>query len=189
MTSQGWGAAPQWVTPVATSITASNGLTMSTPTNAILGGTLTQATTITQAGNSLDISGGAIGLNDNASASATNINTGTSTGTVNIGNNTGYTGINNATPVSTLDVNGSMGMTVQMESVSATLDNTGTIWIFNGSGLTATLPAASAANVNRTYYIVSQTDVLTISTGYQDLTNTTQTTIAAGTSIRSSFYR
>jgi hypothetical protein len=118
---------PVWGTLPA-STTASNGLT-AVAGNIILGGTLTQPTAITQSGNSLDISGGTISLNDGSSATTTNINTGTSTGPVNIGNGTNTT----ITEKGTLNINISNG-------AAATTINTGTstggVVIGNNTGFT-----------------------------------------------------
>ncbi|MBK5285395.1 MAG: hypothetical protein JJE25_08310, partial [Bacteroidia bacterium] len=66
MTSDVNGTAT-WQTPGATSITANNGLTMSTATNAQLGGTLLQNTTIANGGFNLNITGtGNVGISNSA---------------------------------------------------------------------------------------------------------------------------
>ena len=72
------------------SATASNGLTAASG-NVTLGGTLTSATTITQAGFGLSVSGGALTLN--SGTSATNIGTDATQKIITIGNNTGTTSV------------------------------------------------------------------------------------------------
>jgi hypothetical protein len=81
-------------------LAASNGLTISATPDVQLGGTLSQNTTITQAGYSMSLSGGTINLN-NAANYNVNIATSTSTGTVNIGNSNTVIVTNNQVGVNT----------------------------------------------------------------------------------------
>jgi hypothetical protein len=68
----------------------------------------------------------------------------------------GATGIATATPKSTLDVNGSVGfkISVQSGSTAVTLDNSATVWYFTGSA-SITLPDASSCP-NRYYRIMNR---------------------------------
>ncbi len=97
---------------------------------------------------------------------------------------TNSAGIKTDTPKSTLEVNGSMGLKVKsgLESGTDDPDDTAGIWIFTSAFGSITLPPASSCP-NRTYTIVNKTvSTLTIS-DFQDMTNTTQTTISSATSI------
>jgi hypothetical protein len=97
---------------------------------------------------------------------------------------TNSTGIKTETPKSTLDINGSMGLKVKSDLESGTNDpdDSAGIWIYTTVFGSITLPPASSCP-NRTYTIVNKTaSTLTISE-YQDMLNTTQTTITSATSI------
>lgn len=106
---------------------ASNGLTLS-GTNIILGGTLTQNTTITQGSNNLNF----------------NLNS------------TGKLGVNVATPLSGLDVNTSVSTgAITTVTGNATLDATNyMVLVDNASNAVITLPAA--ASVTRREYVVKK---------------------------------
>ncbi len=133
-------------------ITADNGLTVA-GNDVQLGGLLSvNPTTITQAGNTLNIAGGAINLNNSGSSTTTIGNSGT--GAVIIGNSTGLTGINNASPKSTLDVTGSIGTAITTISGATTLTTANsTVIATPGSAYTITLPAVATC-AGRNYNIV-----------------------------------
>jgi len=129
---------PAWGSLPAGAITANNGLTISGGNNVQLGGSLVSATTITQAGNSLDISGGTISLNDGASTTTTNINTGTSTGPVNVGNGTNTT----ITEAGNISLNANNNTATTSIGTGTT---TGAVTI-GGSTNTVNLPGMSTTN-------------------------------------------
>ena len=66
--------------------------------------------------------------------------------------NDGDVGIGTTSPVSTLDVNGSVGYAVTTRTSATTLDNTHNVVLCNTGAYTVTLPAA-ASNTGRIYYI------------------------------------
>jgi uncharacterized protein (TIGR02145 family) len=66
--------------------------------------------------------------------------------------NDGDVGIGTTSPVSTLDVNGSVGYAVTTITSATTLDNTHNVVLCNTGAYTVTLPAA-ASNTGRIYYI------------------------------------
>ena len=66
--------------------------------------------------------------------------------------NDGDVGIGTTSPVSTLDVNGSVGYAVTNITSATTLDNTHNVVLCNTGAYTVTLPAA-ASNTGRIYYI------------------------------------
>ncbi|GGD82481.1 hypothetical protein GCM10011514_53200 [Emticicia aquatilis] len=97
---------------------------------------------------------------------------------------TNSVGVKIQTPMSTLDVNGSMGLKVKsgLESGTTDPDDSAGIWIYTTAFGPITLPPASSCP-NRTYTIVNKTtSSLTISE-FQNMLNTTQTTITSSTSV------
>jgi hypothetical protein len=95
---------------------------------------------------------------------------------------TGLIGIGNTSPISTLDVVGSMGNSIVTTNASLTLNASHYTVIITGGSPTITLPAA-ASNTRRVYVIVNRTNsAKTIST-YQGIASNNVTTIAANTSI------
>jgi hypothetical protein len=96
----------------------------------------------------------------------------------------GYVGINTATPLSTVDVAGSVGTSIVLTSANLTLDETNyTVIISSGSTPTITLPTASATNARRIYVIVNQTSAARTISSYKNFSNAAATTIAATSSI------
>jgi hypothetical protein len=94
----------------------------------------------------------------------------------------GSVGINNNTPISTLDNNGSLGLSIVRTSASITLDATHYTVMLHSGTPSVTLPSASS-NARRIYVIVNQTAApRTIST-YKDFVLNNVTTIAASSSI------
>jgi hypothetical protein len=93
-------------------------------------------------------------------------------------------GIGTATPKSTLDVNGTIGIKVKSGQDAGTNDpdNTASIWLYTTGTGTITLPAA-ASSANRMYIIVNQTGATLDISAYTDLSGATQTTLATATSI------
>ncbi len=151
---------PTWQTGGGGSITADNGLNMSTLTNVQLGGPLVVNTTVAQSGFSLDIAGGTIGLNDGTSTATTNINTGTSTGPVNIGNSTnttitekGNTTINGSNAAAITNIG--TGTTTGNVSIGGASNNVllpkfptnnEVLYTTGGNGTITATPASTAAN-------------------------------------------
>ncbi len=121
-------------------LTFSNGLTR-TSNNITLGGTLSGATTLTQAGNSLSIAGGVISLNDAVNFS-TSINTGSSTGTVTIGggsaplviNSTAFdvTNTGDVSGVATLVLSGAITGATTTDTINGIIINAGSISSIDG---------------------------------------------------------
>jgi hypothetical protein len=92
-------------------------------------------------------------------------------------------GFGATSPVSTVEVNGSLGVNIVYKTANYTLTATDNTVVFNGTSLTATLPAASGA-AKRVYVIVNQNaTTLTIST-YKDFTNSNATTVGANSAIK-----
>ena len=96
--------------------------------------------------------------------------------------NTGEVGIATAAPTSTLQVNGSFAAPVSAKTGNYTLTAADFTVTFSGTGLTATLPAASGAPT-RIYCIINYgAGSLTVST-YKDLSNADATTLAANSAL------
>ncbi len=91
-------------------------------------------------------------------------------------------GVKTDTPLSTLEVNGSMALKVKsgLESGTDDPDDSAGIWIYTTALGDITLPAASSCP-NRTYTIVNKTSLSITISDFKDLTNTTKTSIAAAT--------
>ncbi len=97
--------------------------------------------------------------------------------------NTGSVGgIGNAAPLSSWDINGSIGNNITLSTGNLTLDAThSTIIITSGTG-TYTIPAASGAT-RRIYRIVNQTGGARTTSTYLDKSNASQTTVGANSVI------
>ncbi len=93
-------------------------------------------------------------------------------------------GIANPTPLSTVDINGTLGIKVKSGQVAGTNnpDNTASIWLYSTGAGTITLPAATTCT-NRLYVIVNQTGAVRNISSYLSLTGAAQTTLANATSI------
>ena len=90
----------------------------------------------------------------------------------------GRLGIGNSAPTSTLQTAGSFSVPISAKTGNYTLTVSDYTVTFNGTSLTATLPAASGAT-GRIYCIVNyNATTLTVST-YKDLNNADETTLAA----------
>lgn len=119
----------------------------------------------------------AIGYNAKVSQSNSLVLGGTGTDAVNVG-------IGTTAPLSTLDLNGSLGMTVKNSQIAGTNNpnNTASIWLYTSGAGTITLPAA-ATNTNRMYIIVNKTGATLNISSYTDLMGIAATTLATATSI------
>jgi hypothetical protein len=95
----------------------------------------------------------------------------------------GNIGINTTTPMSTLEVAGSVATPISLASANITLDETHYTVIINSGTPTITLPAASSSNAKRMYVIVNQTSGARTITSYRNFSNSSVTTIAANSSI------
>ncbi len=92
-------------------------------------------------------------------------------------------GFGTATPVSNLEIAGSLGSAITTSTGSLTLDATHhTIIITSGTG-TYTLPSASAAT-RRQYIIINQTGSGITVSSYKDKTGSSATTIAANAALK-----
>jgi trimeric autotransporter adhesin len=102
-----------------------------------------------------------------------------------LGNGTGSnavkTGAGTTTPLSTLDITGTAGMTIKSGQVAGTdnPDNTASVWLYTSGTGTITLPAATDC-ANRIYIIVNQTGATVNISSYNNLAGTAQTTQPAG---------
>lgn len=94
------------------------------------------------------------------------------------------TGVGTTTPLSTLDITGTAGMTIKSDQVAGTNDpdNTASVWMYTSGTGTITLPAATDC-ANRIYNIVNQTGATVNISSYNNLAGTAQTTQPAGTSM------
>jgi hypothetical protein len=150
-----------WVNPSTFTTTSSNWTTSGTNQYSALSGNVGIGTTAST--NKLHVSGnstlaGTVNFNNDW-----NIQTGSDfwlekngTRHLTVYGYDGSTGIATATPKSTLDVNGSVGfkISVQSGSTAVTLDNSATVWYFTGSA-SITLPDASSCP-NRYYRIMNR---------------------------------
>jgi hypothetical protein len=98
--------------------------------------------------------------------------------------NAGYVGIGTTTPTSTLDIEGSISLSIVTTTANITLDNTHHTIIITGSTPTINLPAPSTCR-DRIYIIVNRTINARAIGGntYHSFTNNTANTIAAQSSI------
>jgi trimeric autotransporter adhesin len=119
----------------------------------------------------------AIGYNAKVAQSNSLVLGGTGTDAVSVG-------IGTTTPLSTLDVNGAIGIKVKSAQAAGTNnpDNTATIWLYSSGTGTITLPAANTCT-NRMYIIVNQTGATRNISSYRNLAGAAQTTLATATSI------
>jgi hypothetical protein len=93
-------------------------------------------------------------------------------------------GIKTDTPYSALEINGAFGLKVKsgLEAGIDDLDESAGIWIYtSGTGIIS-LPTASSCP-NRTYTICNKTSASLPISSYFDMSNTSQNTLASGTSI------
>lgn len=98
---------------------------------------------------------------------------------------TGMLGLGSSTtPVSTLDVYGSVAMRVRASLAAGTTnpDATAMVWVYSSGTGTITLPAASGC-ANRIYIILNQTGSSRTMSSYKDLGGTSQSSLANSTSI------
>jgi trimeric autotransporter adhesin len=93
-------------------------------------------------------------------------------------------GVVNPAPLSTLDVNGTIGIKVKSAQAAGTNnpDNTASIWLYSTGTGTISLPAAATCT-NRLYIIVNQTGAARNISSYLNLAGAAQTTLANATSI------
>lgn len=93
-------------------------------------------------------------------------------------------GIGITTPLSTLDVNGSIGMKVKSGQDAGTNDpdNTASIWLYSTGTGTITLPSAASCP-NRMYIIVNQTGSTVNISSFNNMAGASQTTLTTATSI------
>ena len=119
----------------------------------------------------------AIGYGAKVSQSNTLVLGGTGANAVNVGIGTG-------SPLSTLEVTGTVAIKVKGSQTAGTNnpDNTAGIWVYSTGTGTITLPTASGCP-NRQYVIVNQTGATRTISSYTNLAGTAQTTIATATSI------
>jgi hypothetical protein len=119
----------------------------------------------------------AIGYNAKVARSNSLVLGGTGADAVNVG-------ISNSTPLSTLDINGSLGIKVKSGQVAGTndIDNTASIWLYSSGTGGISLPSAASCT-NRLYVIVNQTGATRNISTYLGLTGAAQTTLANATSI------
>ncbi len=100
---------------------------------------------------------------------------------------TGNVGIKTNAPNSAFEVNGAFAATLTTTSTGAaaiTLDNSATVWLFNGTFTgNINLPVAATGNANRIYTIVNASGGTRNISSYNDLTGTAQTTLANGNSL------
>jgi hypothetical protein len=94
----------------------------------------------------------------------------------------GNIGVNAATPLSTLEVGGSVGKPITLVSANVTLDETYYTVILSSGTPTVSLPTAAAAS-KRIYVIVNQTSAARTISTYKNYSNASVTTVAANTSI------
>ena len=123
-------------------------------------------------------------LGDMAIRNSTNIYFSTDGGTtINMSlSSAGRLGIGNSAPTSTLQTAGSFSAPISAKTANYTLTVSDHTVTFNGTSLTATLPAASGAT-GRIYCIVNyNATTLTVST-YKDLSNADATTLAANSAL------
>jgi trimeric autotransporter adhesin len=100
------------------------------------------------------------------------------------GANAVMAGIGTTTPLSTLEVTGTTGLTIKSAQVAGTNnpDNTASIWHYTSGTGAITLPAAASYS-NRLFVIVNQTGATLNTSSYNNLAGAAQTTLATGTSI------
>jgi hypothetical protein len=96
----------------------------------------------------------------------------------------GYVGINTSSNKSTLDVNGSVGVRMKTNQIAGTNnpDETATTWIFTTGAGTINLPTASDCT-NRLYVIINKTGATRTVSGFYDLSDTFQTSLATATAL------
>jgi hypothetical protein len=94
----------------------------------------------------------------------------------------GSIGLNNNTPLSTLDNNGSFGLSIVRTSASITLDATHHTVMLHSGTPSVTLPSASS-NARRIYVLVNQTGTARSITTYKDFALNNVSTINANSSI------
>jgi len=96
----------------------------------------------------------------------------------------GNVGIGQTTPTSTLHVNGSLATVISLKTANYTLTASDHTVIFDGTTLTATLPAASTCS-GREYVLVNRNaTALTTSIAFETLTTgVTSTTVTAASSV------
>jgi hypothetical protein len=119
----------------------------------------------------------AIGYNAKVAQSNSLVLGGTGTDAVNVG-------IGTTTPLSTLDINGTLGVKVKSGQVAGTNapDNTATIWLYSSGTGVIIMPAASSCT-NRMYIIVNQTGATRNTSSYRNLAGAGQNTLPTATSI------
>jgi hypothetical protein len=95
----------------------------------------------------------------------------------------GYVGIGATAPKSLLEVNGSVGfkISIQSGSTSITLDNTASVWYFSGSA-SINLPAANTST-NRLYRIVNRSNTARIISTFTNLSGTSTTSLSANSTL------
>ena len=91
-------------------------------------------------------------------------------------------GVFTQSPNSSLEVNGSFAAKVVSQTANYTLSSTDYIVLFNGTSLTATLPAASGCT-KRIYIIANRNATAVTISAFLNLANASTTTIAGSTSI------
>ena len=96
--------------------------------------------------------------------------------------NTTGCGVFTQSPNSSLEVNGSFAAKVVSQTANYTLSSTDYIVLFNGTSLTATLPAASGCT-KRIYIIANRNATAVTISAFLNLANASTTTIAGSTSI------
>jgi hypothetical protein len=95
---------------------------------------------------------------------------------------TGMIGIGDITPVSTLEVNGSVGAAIATTSANLTLDATNHTVIITGGTPVITLPSA-ASSTRRIYVVVNQTLTSRTISSYKDYTGSSDTLVPGFSSI------
>ena len=193
-----------WVAtvPSSTSVSADNGVNINTGTNVELGGALTKTTTVSLAGNTLNIGNDAanntltLGSTNGTSATTiqsgsnavninaannqpTNINTTTSTGAVKIGNSTGTNVYVPGFTTAGVVHNSAAGL-LSSSAVSLTADVSGILPIANGGTGSATqgwvdLTTAQTAAGNKTW-----SGIGTFSSGTASTTSTNGAVVVTG---------
>ena len=92
-------------------------------------------------------------------------------------------GIGTTTPNSTFQDSGSVSFNIVSKTVNYTLTSNDYTVIFNGTTITATLPAAAGVNTGRVYVLVNDNATPLTTSTYTAIGGTTATSVATGVSI------
>ncbi len=97
---------------------------------------------------------------------------------------TGYVGVGKSGAKSTIDINGSIGMKMKTSKIAGVdnPDETATTWIYTTGSGTITFPTASACP-DRIYVIINKTGATRTVSGYYDLSDVSQSSLANATAL------